>query len=237
MLIPYLTRTGQGIPLVLFHGWGFDSRVWHSILPTLATRYDVFCVDLPGFGLSPFMDWQTFKSSMLNQLPANFAVAGWSLGGLVATRLALEDPDRVTHIINIASSPHFVEDSVWPGIPQSVLSVFYNRLLDAPEQVLRDFMALQLPGQVDLAFASPTIEGLRTGCDWLLTWDFRDDLATLKLPILYLFGRLDTIVPRRTMAVMQERYPDFQYVMVSKAAHALFISHQDVCVKAIFDFL
>lgn len=237
MLTAHITRSGQGTPLVLFHGWGFDSRIWHSILPTLATRYEVFCVDLPGFGLSPVMDWQTFKTTALNQLPPKFAVAGWSLGGLVAMRLTLEESARVTHFISIASSPHFVEDAVWPGISQLAMSTFYNRLLDDPEQVLREFMALQLPGQSDLIFASPTIEGLRMGFDWLLTWDFRDELAVLKLPMLYLFGRLDSIVPRRTMAVMQERYPDFQYVMVGKAAHALFISHQDVCVKAIFDFL
>lgn len=237
MLTAHVNRCGGGVPLVLFHGWGFDSRIWHTILPTLIPRYDVYCVDLPGFGLSPFMDWEAFKSSVLSQLPAVFAVAGWSLGGLVATRFALEEPYRITHLINLASSPHFVGDSIWPGIPQTTLEVFCNRLTNAPEKVLREFMALQLPGQLGETFASPTIEGLQAGLDWLLTWDFRANLSSLKLPVLYLFGRLDAIIPRRTMTVMQVRYPNFQYVMVSKAAHALFLSHQDVCVTAISDFI
>lgn len=233
----HVTRNGAGYPLVLFHGWGFDSQVWNPILPMLTEHYDVYCVDLPGFGLSPFMDWSAFQCSVLNQLPETFAVLGWSLGGLVATRFAIEAPSRVTHLINLASSPHFVADSQWPGIPKENLQTFYQRLKHDPERVLSEFMALQLPGQINLGYAPPTIEGLQAGLDCLLLWDFRMDLNRLQIPGLYLFGRLDAIIPQKTMHVMQLQHPKFSYVMVSKAAHALFISHRDVCIASIREFL
>jgi pimeloyl-[acyl-carrier protein] methyl ester esterase len=233
----HITRHGQGMPLVLFHGWGFDSRIWHHVLPKLRESYEIFCVDLPGFGSSPFMDWSVFKTSILTQLPAQFAMLGWSLGGLVATRLSLEAPHRVTHLVNVASSPCFKEKENWPGISVAILNQFYEQLTHDADKTLRQFMTLQLPGQNAEMSAIATIEGLRAGLDWLMHWDLRDELSDIQCPVLYLFGRLDAIVPRRTMLVLQEKYPDFQYVMLNRSAHALFLSHPDTFVMAINDFL
>src|SRR3989338_4652661 len=95
----HVTRFGRGYPLVLIHGWGFDSRVWLPLLPMLNQCYELYCIDLPGFGLSPHMNWDAFKQSLLSQLPAQFALAGWSLGGMVGTRLLIEEPHRVSHFM------------------------------------------------------------------------------------------------------------------------------------------
>lgn len=233
----HVKRSGQGQPLVLFHGWGFDSQIWDSMLPSLAERYEVYCVDLPGFGLSSFMDWETFKSSVLGQLPERFALIGWSLGGLVATRLALEAAEKVTHLVNIASSPCFVEDNAWPGIGKTTLLDFSERLMRNSADVLREFGALQLPEQKGHIHTLTTIQGLQSGLDWLLTWDFRDKLALIHCPVLYLFGSRDAIVTLKTMQVMQDKYPQFNYVLMSKAGHALFLSHLDVSLSAISDFI
>ncbi|MBO0704613.1 MAG: alpha/beta fold hydrolase, partial [Candidatus Dormibacteraeota bacterium] len=44
---------GDGPPLVLVHGLGTSSSVWHLVAPLLARRWRVLAVDLPGSGLSP----------------------------------------------------------------------------------------------------------------------------------------------------------------------------------------
>ena len=233
----HITRQGNGLPLVLIHGWGFDSRIWNTVLPKLIDNYEVYCVDLPGFGLSPVMDWDIFKSSLLAQLPATFALGGWSLGGMVATRLILEEPSRVTHLINIASSPCFLEDSLWPGIPKTTLLTFSERLITDPDKVLNEFMALQLRGQRFQIFTSPTIHGLKMGLDWILSWDFRNELVRIQSPVLYIFGRLDAIIPVKTMSVMQEKFPGFEYILINKAAHALFLSHLATLESSINSFM
>ena len=46
-------RTGQGEPLVLLHGQGFDRRSFDPVVPLLAAERDVIGVDLPGHGESP----------------------------------------------------------------------------------------------------------------------------------------------------------------------------------------
>ncbi|PDW02949.1 alpha/beta fold hydrolase [Candidatus Viridilinea mediisalina] len=46
-------RGGEGPPLLLIHGWGGASRYWVGAFASLADRYDIIALDLPGFGASP----------------------------------------------------------------------------------------------------------------------------------------------------------------------------------------
>ena len=230
---------GTGHPLVLFHGWGFDAQIWTSLLPMLTKQYRVFLVDLPGFGSTPFMDWDAFKTSLLAQMPARFALAGWSMGGLFATRLAIDEPLRVTHLVNIASSPHFIRKEDWSGVDAKIFEAFYNDLTINPLKTLQQFVTLQLQGQTSMLMLSETTSevGLCGGLDVLLNWDLRQELLKLNGPVLYMFGRLDTIMPRKTMATMQRIYPHFNYMLFAKSAHAPFLSHPDEFIRALKGFL
>jgi pimeloyl-[acyl-carrier protein] methyl ester esterase len=201
----------------------------------------VYLVDLPGFGLSPYMTWDSFKEMLLQQLPEQFALVGWSMGGMFATRLAIETPHRVTHLINVASSPRFIQDAHWPGVDQHIFNLFYQQINDHPSQTLEQFIALQLQGQAGHShILNPQVTnltGLHGGLDVLIHWDLRDALTTLQLPALYMFGRLDSITSRRTMAIMQTLYPQFDYVMFPKAAHVPFLSHPAEFITTLRGFL
>ncbi len=43
-------RAGSGKPMVLLHGVGSSRDVWAPVIPALAERFEVFALDLPGFG-------------------------------------------------------------------------------------------------------------------------------------------------------------------------------------------
>ena len=234
---PHILVYGQGYPLVLFHGWGFDTQIWFSLLPALSSDYQVFLVDLPGFGLTKPMAWEAFKSQLLEQLPSTFSLIGWSMGGLMATRLAIEEPSRISHLVNIASSPRFIQEPGWPGIDQTIFNAFHQELAINPGRTLNQFIQLQLQGQSRALGHLPSSEGLQLGLELLMASDLRTALKTLKLPVCYMFGRLDTIVPRRTQAIMLEHYPNIHYVIFSKAAHAPFLSHPDEFMTALEGFL
>ncbi|RUR16133.1 alpha/beta fold hydrolase [Legionella septentrionalis] len=235
-----LSIHGKGYPLVLFHGWGFDNSIWHPLIPMLERQYQLFLIDLPGFGGSADMEWPAFKANLLAKLPSSFAIAGWSMGGLYATRLAVEKPERVTHLLNIASSPRFVKEAGWPGITREVFATFYENLLNAPQVVLKQFIRLQLQGQhcpsVQIG-KLPAAKALRAGLELLIHCDLRAELQQLKMPVGYLFGRLDAITSYKTMDHMQERYPQFSYILFPKAAHAPFLSHPKLFISALEEFI
>jgi pimeloyl-[acyl-carrier protein] methyl ester esterase len=222
---PHVLVYGQGRPLVLFHGWGFDVHIWTELLPYLVDQYKVYLVDLPGFGLTPNMSFDAFKVKLLDELPLNFGLIGWSMGGLFATKLALEAPERVTHLVNISSSPYFIREAGWPGIDGQVFNAFYQALSTHPKETLERFIRLQCPGQSLPQTHSFSSSGLATGLTVLMNCDLRQNMKQLKVPAYYLFGHLDAIVPRRTMVTMQKMYPDFNYRLFEAASHAPFLSH------------
>lgn len=235
----HLTSHGKGKPLVFFHGWGFDSQVWSPLIPLLQERYQLILVDLPGFGMTDMMDWELYKSKLLAQLPEQFIVAGWSLGGLYASRLAIEAPLRVSALINIASSPLFINKDSWPGVSQEVFRQFYKNLFDDAAATLKEFTLLQLNKKIiDFSLGrQPSLEGLASGLDILGTWDLRAGLKELQQPACFMFGRLDPITPLKIMHSMQLEYPHFEYVLFPRAAHMPFLSHMDLFISHLNEFI
>lgn len=228
-----LIKIGQGAPVVFFHGWGFDHRIWLSISPDLVNNYELILVDLPGFGASSLMEWSTFKKDLLQQLPEQFSVVGWSLGGLFAQRLAIEEPSRLSSLICIGSLPCFVAEESWPAVPKKVFDNFYKNLVNNAEITLNEFINLQL-NQIKVPIqqgATPSKEGLEQGLRILQKWDFRSRLSTLKFPIHFIFGRLDPIAPVRMMRVMELLYPHFSYLMFKRSAHMPFLSQAELFIE------
>lgn len=46
----HYVRGGEGSPILLLHGWPLTWYSWRKVMPTLAQRYDVIAIDLPGLG-------------------------------------------------------------------------------------------------------------------------------------------------------------------------------------------
>jgi pimeloyl-[acyl-carrier protein] methyl ester esterase len=230
---------GKGKPLVFFHGWGFDQFIWRNLANAIEDKFTIYLVDLPGFGQSALMDWETFKPLLLEELPERFGVVGWSMGGLFATRLALEENIRVTHLFNVATSPRFLKDGEWPGVEKKILATFFLNLVENPKRTLEEFVALQLQTQAyqHPENAIPSIAGLENGLQVLADWDLRLPLLNLKLPTCYVFGRLDSITPIATLKFMQQVYQNFEYVIFKKAAHIPFITHQAAFVAELIRFM
>lgn len=99
--------------LVLIHGLGLNRHTWQWHLPALAARYRVLAYDLYGHGDSappPEKPSLTLFSEQLRNLLdecaiETCAVAGFSLGGMINRRFAMDHPDRV-RALAILNSPH-----------------------------------------------------------------------------------------------------------------------------------
>jgi pimeloyl-ACP methyl ester carboxylesterase len=122
--IRYLAA-GEGPPLVLLHGAGDNSLDWRWVLPALARKHRVYAPDLPGSPDSarPAADYspaffERFVASYVDALGIGRATfVGNSLGGLVAFRLALSEPTRVTALVLVDSAG--LGSAVNPAFPSS----------------------------------------------------------------------------------------------------------------------
>jgi len=80
----HIETSGQGPDLVLLHGWAMHSGIWGSVRDSLAQRFRLHLVDLPGHGLSPMCEPGTLEhltGIVADILPENCMLGGWSLGG------------------------------------------------------------------------------------------------------------------------------------------------------------
>jgi len=220
----YWHTCGTGnVDLVLLHGWGLNAEVWQSIIPRLSPHYRLHLIDLPGYGRSQAFGALTLDEmaqQLLPMLPPQAIVAGWSLGGLVATQLALTAPQRLRALITVASSPCFTANAEWPGIKPDTLQNFQQLLSNDFQRTVERFLALQTLGteharqdarllrKVVLEQPIPSIEVLNSGLQILKTTDLRESLATLEMPHWRIYGQLDGLVPRKIIELLDERWPE-----------------------------
>ncbi len=104
----YYEMAGRGPSVVLIHGGLADSRMWDDQFKAFAKHYRVMRYDLRGFGKSDFsmgpLSHVEDLAGLLRHLRITKAtLIGLSLGGMVATDLALAHPQMVERLVLVGS--------------------------------------------------------------------------------------------------------------------------------------
>lgn len=105
-------EAGRGDPLVLIHGLADDHRAWRRTLPDLILRHRVLLYDLRGHGETtagkPDGSLHQLGEDLVGLLDAldvdRADVAGFSLGGTIAMRAAIDHPERIGRLVLVATS-------------------------------------------------------------------------------------------------------------------------------------
>lgn len=104
---PHVLSAGAGDrTVVLVHGYSDHGGTWQKVIPTLAERYRVLAVDLPGFGRSagywrePLIDgYVDTLADLVADEPERVSVIGNSLGSVAALAFASRRPDLVANVV------------------------------------------------------------------------------------------------------------------------------------------
>ncbi|MBI1386088.1 MAG: alpha/beta fold hydrolase [Rhizobiales bacterium] len=99
----YQLTGGSGPVVALVHGLGLNRGMWREQVPCLAARFRVLTYDLAGHGESPpsgarpsLAVFSSQLSGLLDDIGiARAAVAGFSLGGMIARRFAMDHSERL----------------------------------------------------------------------------------------------------------------------------------------------
>ena len=101
-------------PVVLIHGLGLNRQItWENIAPRLSEKYRVLSYDLPGHGDSKQLSDEVTLTSLGQQLLGlmdyvgfdRAVLVGFSLGGMINRRVALDTPEKVSALV-VLNSPH-----------------------------------------------------------------------------------------------------------------------------------
>jgi len=249
-----MESAGQGRDLVLLHGWGMNRRIWDPLVEALQDRFRVHRVDLPGHGESPWdasmATLERWSRAVLEVAPDGAVWVGWSLGGLVMLQAASREPHRLRALVGIAATPCFVRRRDWRTAMQpGLLEQFSEQLAQDREATLGRFLALQFQGVEEgrslsrktrerlAALPAPQPEALATGLELLRKSDLRAVLGELELPLLWLLGEQDRLVPPVLADALSRLAPGVTIRRISGAGHAPFLSHPQQVAGSIRRFL
>ena len=249
----HIETTGHGPGLILIHGWAMHGGLFAPLVERLRDRFTVHAVDLPGHGHAATSDTplepKRLAAELADRLP-DAVWLGWSLGGQVALRAALDHPSRVRGLVMLASSPRFVRGDGWPhGVSSTLFRDFGEALERDFRGTLDGFLALEALGsasaQVELrklraqAFerGEPSPRALQEGLVLLDELDLRDELPRLQVPSLWLSGRRDRLVPAGAMAASAALAPGARSVVIDDAGHAPFLGAADTVAAEVDGFM
>jgi pimeloyl-ACP methyl ester carboxylesterase len=247
----YYETYGEGIPVLMIHGFGIDHHVMIGCMePVFRGRpgYKRIYFDLPGMGQTKATDAIVNTDQMLDAViqfaekvvPTGcFMVAGESYGGYLARGLVYRMADRLDGLLLIC--PVIVADKKKRTLPpRTVFSrdetlladiepgtrAFFERML-----VLQDkrrwerFQEDILPGTEaeDRAFTKRLME---TG--YAFSFDVDRLERPFEKPSLLLAGRQDASVGWKDMLEIVDNYPHGTFAVLDRAGHGLEVEQQTV---------
>lgn len=243
---------GEGMPVVLLHGYPFDHTIWQAQIDTLSRNYRVIAPDLRGHGQSPVpqagYDLDAMMSDvvlLLDDLGITAAVwVGHSMGGYITMAALRQAQTRVIAAAFVASHPF--ADS--PEKQQDRLESANRALEHGSETVVSGMIKTLFAPETDLD--SHTVKHIRqimvdtppTGvAGALIAMAGRPDsvgtLQTARVPMTVIAGARDQIVKPEIVESLALHVPQVRRVQISEAGHMLMVEQPQTTAAALRDFL
>jgi poly(3-hydroxyalkanoate) depolymerase len=242
---------GSGPPLLLVMGIGANLDMWEPLIPALGER-EIIAFDAPGTGgsASPripltMRKHATLVRKLLDRLGFSVVdVLGYSWGGLLAQKLAIDHPNRVRRLVLAATMPGLA--SV-PGRPSALWRLssprrYYSRSYF--EQVAPDLYGGRARTHPDVIAAqvqhrlarppSPTGYVAQIAATW--TYSGFGALQRVTAPTLVLAGDDDPIVPLVNSRLLGHLIRDTT-VQIIEGGHLFLIDGTPGVGDVIRDFL
>ncbi|MCX5496159.1 alpha/beta fold hydrolase [Kaistia dalseonensis] len=232
----------DGAPVLLVHGLGWDHTLWSGQIETLAARgWRVIAPDLRGMGLSAKPDMaysiDLYARDLLALTDAldlgPFAIAGFSLGGIIATAMIEQAPSRIGAAVIACCGVHTTAEGEAGTEAMLARSAGLGPLAFAREQAAAiwhpDFAAAN-PDRVEQFIAwraamdqAALTRAFRAGYGI----DYRPGLARITAPVRLIAADRDPFASVATMAAMREAIPGADLVVIENAGHMAPIEQRD----------
>ncbi|WP_292896236.1 alpha/beta fold hydrolase [Nitratireductor sp.] len=195
---------GEGEPLLVMHGGLGLIEMFGPVLSMLAAEREVIAVDMQGHGRSELGDRPISleamgddMASILDQLGYDRVDAmGYSMGGGVVLRLAVQHPEKVRRIALVSTG--FAQDGFYPEMLPMQAQVgagMAEMMKDTP--MYQSYAAVApdpslFPNLLD-----------RMGAFMRKPYNFAEDVKTLGMPVMLVFGDSDMYRPEHIVAFYQ----------------------------------
>jgi pimeloyl-ACP methyl ester carboxylesterase len=255
----YYAIAGAGEPLVLIAGLGYNSWMWHKMIPGLAKHFRVIAFDNRGVGESdkpagPYtaqMLADDTAALMQSLGVARAAILGHSMGGFIAQAFALSYPERVSKLI--LSATNFGGPRAIPVTPEALTILTdtkanpVERLRrgilisctpgfgDAHPEIVNEWVTYRVQHPIDLAgYQAQLAIGMGLLAEEAC---FEKKLKNISARTLILFGADDKVVPPGNAELLAKEIPNHTVRILPNAGHFYPFDAPDAATAAIIEFL
>jgi len=227
---------GQGVPLLLVHGFPLDHSMWVAQQQGLADHCRVLTPDLRGFGqsspLPPAFTMRQFADDLARlldrlQIDAPVVVGGLSMGGYIAWQFWLHHRARLAGLILCDTRAASDDPEVAAGREQLAQRVLREGVDRAVEEMLPRLLA---PASLESAdalvdevrrvmLATPRASFATAQRGMARRPDVTSRLADIDVPTLVICGESDAITPPAEMRSIAAAIPGATYLEIAGAGH------------------
>lgn len=246
------SAAGNGVPLVLIHGYPLSARMWLPQRSGLADAAQMLAPDLWGFGESTPVAKATIGSfadevrALMDERGIDRAViCGLSMGGYITFEFCDRYPDRVAGVIlaNTKSTPDTPEGKAGrdksaelartQGV-EAIIAAMLPKLL-APANYAQNPALVAEVGEI---MRQSTVPGIVSALGAMRDRpDYTPLLPRITRPALVIGGTDDQLFPRAEFERMANGLPDVRLVLLPQAGHLSNLEQPDLFNDAVKQFL
>lgn len=195
---------GKGKPVLLLHGGLLHTELFGPTLTMLARSHQVIGVDLQGHGRTALgertidpIDMGDDMAAIVKQLGLEQVdVVGYSFGGAVALRFAVQHPQRVRRLVLISAG--YAQNGFYPemlAMQAQVDATMADAMKDSP--MYKSYAAIAPRPQDFPRLLDQMGAYMRKAYDW------SEDVKQLAMPVLLIYGDSDMFRPEHEVAFYQ----------------------------------
>lgn len=249
----YYEDVGEGFPVLFLHGLTFDTRMWTDQVAALSKKYRCISLDFRGHGHSATTDTEYSLEQfaedvrgLLRELGIEQAhVAGLSMGGMVAMRLALAYPEVVRSLVLLDTSAdpqdaerasqyetmaQIVKEQGPEAVMQGVIPIFFSpAFIQGQPQKLQAFKE---------QFRKIDGEGnYRAVLAVTRRRDTREDIKGIGVPTLVIVGEQDLATPVDEAETIHQQIAGSRLEKIAGAGHMTPLEQPEKVTALLEDFL
>lgn len=230
-------------PIIILHGWGLCGSKYKELTGLLKKDSQrVYTPDLPGFGAEPIQsksmsldDYVLFLENFIKKNKIlNPVLIGHSFGGRVAIKYAWKNPERVSKLI-LTGVPIIRNKSLVKRMGYFAAIVggkVFQKFPLKTQDLLRKILYFTL-GEWDYYKAGPRKQIFKN----IISEDLVQYAKDLKIPVLLVWGKEDSLVPVSDLKKIGRFLRDSQAMVVADVGHKLPYEKPELFFKAIKPFI
>jgi pimeloyl-ACP methyl ester carboxylesterase len=238
---------------VLVHGLADDHRAWRKALPPLALRHRVLLYDFRGHGRSSLGQ----ADSSLRQLAADLValldaleiesahLCGFSLGGTIVMRTAIDHPERVARLVPVATSSRVGRAAAdWYAARAEMVRSGAPELRATLEQDTRDVYANApqefADGWLIRSQSTADPRGYGNACAAMAALGAEPldpRLPGIRAATLVVCADQDRLCPPRAAEIIRDGIPGSRMEVIEGSGHPIPVEKPDQLARLILDFL